>query len=467
MKLHRVRSGRKELWWVVGAALCALLMSGCSASRATAARPLPPPLPPGPLFAARASFRYALIHTPKPGAPALPSLEARLRERYPALRLAGEASDAAPLPTVRVTEQALKDYPLPDQGMLEVAARNLAPEEQARLAASERVTLLHFTTEPPAVEAVRQAQALALELARDMDALLWDEQMVELFSVKDWHERRLEDWNGGEPLLPRHFNTQVYSEWDGTVNLITAGLTTFGLPELGVQQVPAPLSGTLGSFLNIVAQLMLEGTAVREDGAFPVALDALKLADWREALKQQVRPDARQRTLIGLLPVDPNDVEGLRMVEVIFQAHPGDTPSERPYAAVAELFGARSEIVSADEDDAELQAASRAAREALLTRIKPRFQEGLESESRLLVKAPFDTSAGGIEWMWVHVTGWEGTSLKGTLDSQPADVPGLKAGAQVTVSEESLFDYLLRREDGSVEGNTTERIILERAGRTP
>ncbi|NPC80339.1 DUF2314 domain-containing protein, partial [Pyxidicoccus fallax] len=396
-----------------------------------------------------------------------PPLEARLRERFPALRLASGESDPGPLPTVAVTEVALKDYPLPEQGMLEVAARNLAPEEQARLAAAERVTVLHFATEPPAVEAVRQAQALTLELAKERDALLWDEQMVELFSVKDWYERRLEDWDGGEPLLPRHFNTQVYSDWDGTVRLITAGLTTFGLPELGVQQVPAPLADSLGSFLNLVAQLMLEGTAVREDGAFPVAIDALKLAEWREALKLQVRPDARQKTLIALLPVDPKDVGGLPLVEVVFQARPGDTPSERPYAAVAEVFGARSEIVSANEEDAELQAASKAARETLLTRIKPRFQEGLEAESRLLVKAPFDTSDGGIEWMWVHVTAWEGTSLHGTLDSQPGDVPGLKAGAQVTVREDSLFDYLLRRGDGSVEGNTTERIILERAGGAP
>lgn len=448
-------------------AVCMLLLAGCSATRAAAPQPLPPPLPPGPLFAERATFRIALIHTPGPDAPALGPVEARVRERYPALRLVREESDAAPLPTVRVTEQALRDFPLPEQEMLEVAARNLAPEEKARLAASERVTVLHFATKPPAVEAVRQAQSLALELARDLGALLWDEQMGELFSVKDWHERRLEDWDGGEPLLPRHFNTQVYSDWDGTVRLVTAGLTAFGLPELGVQQVPAPLAGSLGAFLNVVAQLMLEGTAVREDGAFPVDLDALKLADWREALKQQVRPDAKRRTLIALLPVDPSDVGGLRLVEVIFQAHPGDTPSERPYAAVAEVFGARSEIVTADDDDAELEAASRAARETLLTRIKPRFQEGQEAESRLLVKAPFTTASGGIEWMWVHVTAWEGTSLKGTLDSQPANVPGLKAGSRVTVSEDTLFDYLLRREDGTVEGNTTEPLILERAGKAP
>ncbi|NTX08358.1 DUF2314 domain-containing protein [Myxococcus sp. CA040A] len=447
-----------------GAVLCALALSGC-ATRAATLRPIPPPLPPGPLFSPRATFRFAVVHTPKPGTPVLLKVEELVRERFTVLRLAGEGTGAAPLPTVRVSERALKDHPLPEQGMLEIAARGLSPQEQAQLAASERITVLEFTTEPPAFEAVRQAHALALELARASGGLVWDEHAGEFFSVEGWHERRLEGWDGGEPMLPRHFNTRVYSEWDGTARLMTAGLGTFGLPDLGVQQVPAPLAHTVGTFMNLVAQLMVEGTAIRKNGVFPITVDALKLASYREALLEQVPPEAPRRTLIGLLPVDPSDVEGEnRLVEIIFKARPGDNPSERPYAAIAEVFGTQSEIVHVDEDP-ELLAASRRAVEALLTRIKPRFQEGLELESKLLVKARFTTHDGGIEWMWVHVTRWEGSVLHGVLNSEPEAVPELKAGSPVAVREDSLFDYILERDGGS-EGNETQRLILERSGKT-
>ncbi|MCP3138603.1 DUF2314 domain-containing protein [Pyxidicoccus sp. QH1ED-7-1] len=464
MSMRDVSARRLGFVGFWGAVACALVLSGC-ATRAAALRQIPPPLPPGPLFSPRATFRFAVVHTPKPGIPVLSKVEELVRERFTALRLAGEGRGAAPLPTVRASERALKDHPLPEQGMLEIAARGLSPQAQAQLAASERVTVLEFTTEPPAFEAVRQAHELALELARASGGLLWDEHAGEFFSVEDWHERRLEDWDGGEPLLARHFNTRVYAEWDGTVRLVTSGLGTFGLPDLGVQQVPAPLAGMVGTFMNLAAQLMLEGTAIREDGAFPVAVDALKLASYREALLGQVAPGAPRRTLMGLLPVDPSDVDGEnRLLEIIFQARPGDSPSERPYAAIAEVFGAQAEIVHV-EDDPELLAASRRAVEALLTRIKPRFQEGLELESKLFVKARFTTRDGGLEWMWVHVTRWEGGLLHGLLTSEPAEVPGLKAGSPVTVEEDSLFDYILEREGGTTEGNETQRLLLERSGK--
>lgn len=453
---------RRWLEWM-GAVVCVLVLAGCATrSAAPSLRPLPPPLPAGPLFAPRASFRFTVVHAPKAAGPVLPKVEALVRERFTLLHLEGEA-----LPAVRASERALKDHPLPEQGLLELAVRNLSAQEQAQLAASERVTVLEFTTEPPAFEAVRQADALALELARASGGLVWDEQAGEFFSAEGWHEARLKDWDGGEPLLMRHFNTRVYADWDGTVRLMTVGLGTFGLPDLGVQGVQAPLAMQVGMFMNVVAQLMAEGTPVRKDGAFPVALDALKLASWRESLLEQAQPEAPRRTLIGLLPVDPGDVEGEnRLLEIIFQAQPGDNPTERPYAAVAELFGRKDEIVRV-EDDAELQEASRRAVETLLTRIKPRFQEGQGGASKLFVKARFPTSDGGIEWMWVHVTRWEGTSLHGVLNSEPADVPGLKAGSPVTVGEDTLFDYILEREDGTTEGNETQRLLLERSGKEP
>jgi uncharacterized protein YegJ (DUF2314 family) len=77
----------------------------------------------------------------------------------------------------------------------------------------------------------------------------------------------------------------------------------------------------------------------------------------------------------------------------------------------------------------------------------------------LVVKAPFETFEGGNEWMWVEVTGWTGTRVRGLLANDPYFVPGLRARAAVEIEEGEVFDYLLRRADGTVEGNTTQALL--------
>ncbi|MDC0715230.1 DUF2314 domain-containing protein [Stigmatella sp. ncwal1] len=447
--------------WALGLAGCSRVFTRPSGDRE---EPRRAHLAPGPLFAPRTSFTFALFLPSKAGVPLPPALPEYIRQRYPPLQLVSAASEGVALPTVRISSHSASEYPLPDGETLEMGVRRLTPHEQAQLAASERVLLLEFTTQPPALEAVRQAHVLALELARAHGGLVWDEAVREFFSVEAWQALRLDGWEQGAPLLENHFNSYLYSEGEGISRVLTVGLSKFGLPDLEVPQVPGALSGKMGTLVNLVAQLMLEGTPVQADGGFPVVLDTLRFAPLRERLLSQVLPGAPRQVLLELSPVEPLEgVEDDRLVSLFFPAHPGDTPSERPYAALAALFGAKDEIRSTAHDD-ELMAASRRARDELLFRIKPRFQEGMEPGTRLFVKAPFGTTGGGTEWMWILVTDWEASALAGMLDSEPEDVPGLKAGAPVEVKEDVLFDFLLVRPDGTTEGNQTERIILERSG---
>ncbi|ADO71328.1 DUF2314 domain-containing protein [Stigmatella aurantiaca] len=465
--MRRIGTWRARGVLVVGV-LWALGLAGCSRvfSRPSGEgfEPGRAHLAPGPLFAPRTSFRFALFLPSKAGVPLPPALPEYVRQRFPPLQLVNVASEGVALPTVRISESPASEYPLPDGETLEMGVRRLTPHEQAQLAAAERVLLLEFTTEPPALEAVRQAHALALELARAHGGLVWDEVVREFFSVEAWQALRLDGWEQGEPLLENHFNSYLFSEGEGIARILTVGMGKFGLPDLEVSQVPSALTSKVGTLLNLIAQLMLEGTPVQANGGFLVALDSLRFEPLRERLLSQVLSGAPRKTLVELSPVEP--LEGSqdnRIVSLFFASHPGDTPSERPYAALAALFGAKDEIRSTDHDD-ELLAASRRARDELLFRIKPLFQEGMEPGTRLFVKAPFGTRAGGTEWMWILVTDWEASALAGMLDSEPEDVPGLKAGAPVEVNEDVLFDFLLVRPDGTTEGNQTERIILERSG---
>ncbi|XXF75674.1 DUF2314 domain-containing protein [Myxococcaceae bacterium GXIMD 01537] len=450
--------------WAAAASL--LLLTGCFRH---AAQPGPSSsvefVPPGTLFAPRATFSVALFLPPGSTASALPRVAELVGPRFAPLQLVREGADSASSgATVRAREATLSEYPLPEGEMMETAVSRLSPQEQGQLAASERVLVLDFTLAPPSGEAQRQANALALELARLTGGLLWDAEVGEFASAEVWQRRRVEGWSEGVPLMANHFNARLYSLEDGRVEFITAGLSKFGLPELAVAGVPGPVVDEMGMFLNVLAQRMMEGAQVDKDRRFAVDLRELRFEPLRKQLLEGGALDARLRTEVSFVNAESGELApGQRLVEVRFLVPWEGTESERLYQSLKELFGTRDSLVPTEHDEV-LMAASQRAREVLLERVKPRFLEGLEPGARLFVKAPFDTARGGTEWMWLQVFGWKGAAIEGVLDSDPRAVPGLRAGSRVTVQEASLFDYLLTWPDGTTEGNQTERIILERAG---
>lgn len=85
---------------------------------------------------------------------------------------------------------------------------------------------------------------------------------------------------------------------------------------------------------------------------------------------------------------------------------------------------------------------------------------GPAARQYILVKAPFATRDGGNEWMWVEVAKWSGDTIEGLLKNEPVDVPGLRGGQMVKVSQAKVFDYVRHHPDGREEGNETTKIIM-------
>ncbi|MCB9684180.1 MAG: DUF2314 domain-containing protein [Alphaproteobacteria bacterium] len=81
---------------------------------------------------------------------------------------------------------------------------------------------------------------------------------------------------------------------------------------------------------------------------------------------------------------------------------------------------------------------------------------------RLSVKAPFETSAGGVEWIWVAVFERDGDVLRGRLSNEPFDVPGLVLGDPVTVRLSEIGDYHFVDADGTVSGGRSEEVLRRR-----
>ncbi len=92
---------------------------------------------------------------------------------------------------------------------------------------------------------------------------------------------------------------------------------------------------------------------------------------------------------------------------------------------------------------------------ALRTRVRSAYLAGLPAGDSLLVKAPWDTPSGGVEYMWVQVTSWSGDVLVGTLVNDPWEARGVRKGDRAEVPVRRVFDYLWRHADGTREGNGT------------
>jgi uncharacterized protein YegJ (DUF2314 family) len=98
---------------------------------------------------------------------------------------------------------------------------------------------------------------------------------------------------------------------------------------------------------------------------------------------------------------------------------------------------------------------ARAEVQRRLQALKPVFDAGLPPGDLLAVEAPFRTSRGSTEYLWVEVNAWTGSSIAGVVGVDPGDVPGLRKGSQVAVRQSEVYDYVVKHADGSREGRLT------------
>src|SRR6185295_14362079 len=140
--------------------------------------------------------------------------------------------------------------------------------------------------------------------------------------------------------------------------------------------------------------------------------------------------------------------------EVVFDRYPGPDAGAKMEALTASAFGSRQDAPVQSPHDAAVQAASARARERLPA-LKTAFQKGLPLGERILLKAGFPIPEGGTEWMWIEVSAWQGTAIRGSLQNAPTRIPTLKAGQTVAVSEAQIADYIHHHADGKDEGNLT------------
>lgn len=353
-----------------------------------------------------------------------------------------------------------RQYKPPTVENLKYFGRGLNLAQAEALQKSPQVLVLVFAVSTrDALTSLLRASNLAYRLASETNALIWDEETREMFTPDAWKKIRVDSWEGQLPDVSRNITIHAYND-EGKVRAISLGMTKFALPDLVVNDMVWSLSNPLSHTINVVAQTMVEGARPTAQGQFIVNASAIKHAALRARIDSSILTNGKGRGQVLLLQSAPQqgDPEN-SLAELQFDSASGKDTTSRQTQFVTQFFGAQEDpVIQRKKNDTALREASDRARKKLPA-LRAAFQAGLQPGESILLKAPFTTIEGGVEWMWVEVTKWPGERITGMLGNTPRYVPSLKAGQMVEIKESEVFDYLRKFPDGKLEGNETSEIL--------
>lgn len=373
-----------------------------------------------------------------------------------------KVAKSKPLVRFISSKNVTKDFPPPSIELLHYFGRGLNTNQAQSLQAARQVLAIGFAY-PSAqkLTELKKAEELIMTLAKQGDVIIWDEESREAFTPDSWNTYRLNSWQGQLPDVTKHTVIHAYND-NGTTRAITLGMGRFGLPDLVIENTVWSLNNALGLTMNAVSQQLIEGIEPDKNGLFLLNIPNIRHEVLRKKLLTSVIKEGTAKGKVKLFQTNPEegDPENF-LVSLNFEQSLNQEITESQVNFVADVFGSVPDELVYTKHDEKLLATSARAR-AQLPNLRKIFNKGLAPGEQIIVKAPFVTSDGGTEWMWVEIISWKLDQIKGMLRSDPRFIPNLKVGQMVEVKESELFDYIHRYPDGSEDGNETSKLLLDR-----
>jgi uncharacterized protein YegJ (DUF2314 family) len=405
------------------------------------------------------SFEFAVYYLSEPRHDPLAQLENLLKDKFKTLRKLEsiENGPAEPSLSARIETEPRK-YAPPDADALKYFGRGLSSEQARALQNPMKILILDFGyAAERGWEAMRSALELTQALAQSQGGLIWDDATREVFSPEAWQERRITAWTEKLPDISQHTVIHAYKS-NEYVRAITLGMEKFGLPDLVINDFPWSMQRNMGHIINMFAQAIIEGSTLTKPGEFDLDFKKIKNSKVRQSQLTTLKPNATGVALLSLRKGEREEGDAMnRLIEISFDRGSGPDVHARQEKILSQAFGWEDSVKSITHDE-ELRAASRQARTKLPT-LRAAFLKGLAPGELIQVKAPFPTSDGATEWMWVEVIAWNQDKISGLLRDEPSRIPNLHAGQTVEVLESKVFDYIRTFANGTIEGNETAKII--------
>ncbi|MEL7535862.1 MAG: DUF2314 domain-containing protein [Pseudomonadota bacterium] len=407
-------------------------------------------------------YQYALYLLPGSEGDPLATASQLIERRFDQFAIVDKWDDPPSQPTLSLSliDDAQRSYAPPDLESISYFGRGLSRAQALAVQKADQALLVNFAY-PAQMTAAEFPNALALmhAVAGEHDCLIWDEATREIFHRDAWREMRIETWNDGVPSVEDHTVIHAYKNGE-YVRAITLGMEKFGLPDIVVNDFSWSSNTRVGTLINLVGQTLIEGGELSDQLTLELDLERIKHIETRDKVLASLLDNAERQMTLHFKPADRDEGDPRNfLLEIRFDTAAGETTQEQQDALLSALFGWTDSIVEVAHNDAILAASNRA--KAQMSRLREDFNAGLEPGEYIHVKAPFRTSVGGSEYMWVEVIEWQGSKIRGLLQNEPFNVPELTAGSEVRVEQADLFDYIRYFADGRIEGNETGKLIQQ------
>ncbi len=361
---------------------------------------------------------------------------------------------------VEYVDNPMLDYPAPDLEYLEYKSFGLSTEEKMGLQTPRSAVIVAFTgSNQEVVSDQLTMNKIMASLLKGSQTILTDYVTYETYNESSWQQLRLNSFTKSNQYIPSQFTIHLYRDGE-FCRAVTLGLGKFCLPDISIQQISCLDQDSYANLINLISQTLLENPTLSQDSVLHVNINSLQNTHLKKELDAKLADNAERKGLIQLTLVEPQEGDAFNtQFELVFNDDQYTSKQEEQNALISQVFGATDEITYVDHN-AELLAASERAKQKL-PELRNKFNDGLEPGHALLLKLPFETDSGGNEWMWVEVTKWSGSDIKGILQNDPFEIANLKAGARVEGKQEDVFDYIYYYADGTSEGNETGAIIMK------
>ncbi len=288
---------------------------------------------------------------------------------------------------------------------------------------------------------------------------IWDDESRLLYSQEYWKENIITSFHDNYADIQKHISIHQY-QVDASDRSVTLGLRKFGLPDLVIQSSPRSHSTQNGNILSLLGQYFYENPELAVDGSIILKTEDIKNNFIKDRIDEDNLPNAKGEGKIlfeeGLW--EDGDPEN-RLWSVFFIDYSIEKIYENQSEFYSSFFGSSDEIIEIKHQNDILLASEEAKKK--LKNLYGLFNNGMKPGEYILVKAPFITSRGTNEWMWVEITEWSNKAITGILQNDPFEVPNLKAGSIVEFDQDTIFDYIFYKKDGTYEGNETGKFIKE------
>jgi uncharacterized protein YegJ (DUF2314 family) len=336
------------------------------------------------------------------------------------------------------------------------------PEDVDLLAKADRDVYLYFFGPDADIRKQEAISKLISSVTRNKKAVIYDVASRQAFNPKTWREVRVAGFQKDPIQITDHIILHAYRDGE-FCRIVSLGMAKLGLPELSISNVTCSDQASFGTILNGIAQTLLENPVMYSDTSILFDVSQIK----NENIRSSFLPAGEGATGKAKIKFKENYHEGDNphfQLELSFVDKDFATQQEEQLALAKDLLGILPDHISSTEHDEELLAASEHARERL-PELKQMFSAGADFTGTILVKVPFaEDESGSNEWMWVEVTKWTDQEMEGILQNEPKYVGGLHVGSEVKFRETDIFDYILYKADGSMEGNETSEILERRMG---